>query len=304
MAIIDNEANSDVLAWMPDGESFTIVNHRLFALERMPKLFNIRNMSSFVRKLTRWGFSRVHEKKTRNSDIFKHKYFKRDRRDLVKRIRCVYRPLVRSDTTLVTPITDDIRSRGHEYAMPNTPDRSQVVYQPHLIQPSPGVVRMVPGDGRHHSIEHSPAILHRVASQGSYPSYTNASPRSITSPPRYNTGMTIENAFRTSMAARIEALHHDTHVSAQLNRELIALRSAREQAILRSMHAGTTGSSGARLLEAHYDLAAPSGHSYRRLSASAQHGAGTSFHPNQSTWAQQGRGHFLTPSVGDFTRLN
>lgn len=304
MAIIDNEANSDVLAWMPDGESFTIVNHRLFALERMPKLFNIRNMSSFVRKLTRWGFSRVHEKNTRNSDIFKHKYFKQGRKDLVKRIRCVYRPLVRSDNTssfpsLVTPVTDDIRNRGHEYAMPNTPDRSQAVYQPHhLIQPSPGVVRSVSGDG-HHSIQHSSATLRRVASQGSYPSYTSASPRSITSPPRYNTGLStaepgysFKNAFMSNMAARIEALHHDTHVSAQLNRELIALRSAREQAILRSMHAGSNGSSGARL-EAHYDLAARSSHlRQQRLSTSAQHGASTSFHPNQSTWAQQGRGQF------------
>jgi hypothetical protein len=92
MDILDDEANSEAIAWMPDGESFTIVNHRLFAMDRMPKLFNIRNMSSFVRKLTRWGFTRVHEKSTRNSDIFKHDMFQRGRRDLLKKIRCVYRP--------------------------------------------------------------------------------------------------------------------------------------------------------------------------------------------------------------------
>jgi hypothetical protein len=62
---------------MPDGKAFTIVNHKKFAKEEMPKIFNIQNMSSFVRKLTRFGFVRVHDKKTMNSDIFSHQDFQR-----------------------------------------------------------------------------------------------------------------------------------------------------------------------------------------------------------------------------------
>jgi len=76
MALLDDEA-SPYLAWMPDGKSFTIKNPKKFTSDQMPKLFKIRNMSSFVRKLTRWGFSRYHEKETMNSDIFRHNEFQK-----------------------------------------------------------------------------------------------------------------------------------------------------------------------------------------------------------------------------------
>lgn len=92
MAILDDENYSDLLVWMPDGEAFTIVDPKKFTKDHMPKLFNIRNMSSFVRKLTRWGFSRVHEKETMNSDIFRHRKFKRGMQDLCAEIKCVGKP--------------------------------------------------------------------------------------------------------------------------------------------------------------------------------------------------------------------
>lgn len=91
MEVLNNEENHDVLQWMPCGTQFTITNHRKFTMERMPELFKIRNMSSFVRKLTRWGFARVHEKETGNSDIFKHNNFQRDKPELCRKIRCVNR---------------------------------------------------------------------------------------------------------------------------------------------------------------------------------------------------------------------
>ena len=94
MQCLNDEANDDVLRWMPCGTQFTITNHRKFTMERMPQLFKIRNMSSFVRKLTRWGFSRVHEKATGNSDIFKHPHFQRDKPEICKRIRCVNRSAI------------------------------------------------------------------------------------------------------------------------------------------------------------------------------------------------------------------
>lgn len=91
MAVLDDESNSDILTWMPDGNAFTIINPKKFTLVDMPKLFNIRNMSSFVRKLGRWGFHRVHEKETRNSDIFKHEFFQRGNFKLCAKIKCVGR---------------------------------------------------------------------------------------------------------------------------------------------------------------------------------------------------------------------
>ncbi len=91
MAILDEDQYCDVLRWMPDGKAFTIVDPKRFTKEFMPKFFNIRNMSSFVRKLTRWGFARVHEKETLNSDIFKHSDFQQGKPCMCREIRCVGR---------------------------------------------------------------------------------------------------------------------------------------------------------------------------------------------------------------------
>ena len=90
--VLENPEHHDVLNWMPDGLSFTVVNHKKFVLQKMPKLFQIRNMSSFVRKLGRWGFSRVFEKETNNSDVFKHPHFHRgDRVGVRKHVKCLGR---------------------------------------------------------------------------------------------------------------------------------------------------------------------------------------------------------------------
>lgn len=97
MQCLTDKANHDVMQWMPCGLQFTITNHRKFTMEHMHTLFKIRNMSSFVRKLTRWGFSRVHEKETGNSDIFRHSNFQRDQPELCKKIRCVNRAAMSND---------------------------------------------------------------------------------------------------------------------------------------------------------------------------------------------------------------
>lgn len=90
--VLENPEHHDVLNWMPDGLNFTVVNHKKFVLQKMPTLFQIRNMSSFVRKLGRWGFSRVFEKETNNSDVFKHPHFHRgDRAGVRKNVKCLGR---------------------------------------------------------------------------------------------------------------------------------------------------------------------------------------------------------------------
>lgn len=78
MNLLDDETKpSKIIEWMPDGKAFTIINHKRFSAEEMPKIFGIRNMSSFVRKLTRFGFTRRFDKETMNSDIFAHQDFVR-----------------------------------------------------------------------------------------------------------------------------------------------------------------------------------------------------------------------------------
>ncbi|KAG7337802.1 HSF-type DNA-binding protein [Nitzschia inconspicua] len=86
--LLDDKAHSQVITWMPDGTAFTIVNSKQFVKDEMPKLFKIRNMSSFIRKLTRFGFSRKFDKETMNSDIFAHQDFIRDEPERASRIKC------------------------------------------------------------------------------------------------------------------------------------------------------------------------------------------------------------------------
>mmetsp|Transcript_20803 Transcript_20803/g.49401 ORF Transcript_20803/g.49401 Transcript_20803/m.49401 type:complete len:447 (-) Transcript_20803:54-1394(-) len=78
---LDDE-HVDLLQWMTsssssshypsDGSSFTITDTKKFTKTVLPQKFNIRNMSSFLRKLYQLGFKRHHDKSTMNFDIFSH----------------------------------------------------------------------------------------------------------------------------------------------------------------------------------------------------------------------------------------
>lgn len=92
MNILNDDTNADVLSWLPCGRLFTVIDYRKFAGERMEQIFNIRHMSSFVRKLSRWGFTR--EIIGGNLDIFRHENFQRDRPELCQFMRNVVRPQV------------------------------------------------------------------------------------------------------------------------------------------------------------------------------------------------------------------
>lgn len=99
MQTLDNEKEySQIITWMPDGTAFTIVNHKRFTKEEMPKVFGIRNMSSFVRKLTRFGFTRRFDKETMNSDIFAHEDFVRGKPDRAS-ARIKFAPLIKASAT-------------------------------------------------------------------------------------------------------------------------------------------------------------------------------------------------------------
>jgi len=119
MNALNDEANNDILAWMPDGTSFTIVNHKKFAMDRMPKLFKIRNLSSFVRKLGRWGFQRVHEKKTRTSDIFRHPSFLQSDPALVRQVKCISRILAAEKAAVTPPSPVKPVVSFHEHRQPS-----------------------------------------------------------------------------------------------------------------------------------------------------------------------------------------
>lgn len=126
MEVLEDEQHRDVLAWMPDGMAFTIVNHKLFVTSKMQTLFKIRNMSSFVRKLSRWGFQRVHDVTTNNSDVFKHPHFRKGAKDVLIRVKSVPQPppppsAASPKTTPAAPVPSPTNRRSAAAAARTTP---------------------------------------------------------------------------------------------------------------------------------------------------------------------------------------
>jgi len=87
MDALVHRKNDEAVAWLPDGKSFVIIDSFKFMREVYPYSFKECKYESFVRKLNQWGFTRL----TSGSgvDCFSHKYFQRDRIDLVMEMRCL-----------------------------------------------------------------------------------------------------------------------------------------------------------------------------------------------------------------------
>jgi hypothetical protein len=91
MDVLLDEANNDIITFLPDGDAFAILEPKAFAEKLMPKKFGIKTFSPFVRKLHRWGFERIMDKKTHAVDVFRHPLFIRGNFILCDKIRCIGR---------------------------------------------------------------------------------------------------------------------------------------------------------------------------------------------------------------------
>ena len=91
MDVLLDESLNDVITFLPDGDAFAILEPKKFAEQVMPKAFGIRTFSPFVRKLHRWGFERIMDKKTHAVDVFRHPLFIRGNYVLCDKIRCIGR---------------------------------------------------------------------------------------------------------------------------------------------------------------------------------------------------------------------
>lgn len=82
--IVSDEANADMIRWLPNGKAFVIADKKRFANEVLPKCF-VQNsqFTSFTRKLTRWRFNRVPRGPLIGA--YYHDLFVKDKRELVSR---------------------------------------------------------------------------------------------------------------------------------------------------------------------------------------------------------------------------
>ena len=79
-----------MVSWSPDGTTFVVHDHARFAAEVLPTHFGHTKFRSFDRQLNYWGFEVVSPKKINNKTFggksWKHPFFQKDRRDLLKQV--------------------------------------------------------------------------------------------------------------------------------------------------------------------------------------------------------------------------
>eukprot|EP00544_Gedaniella_sp_CCMP2646_P015722 CAMPEP_0202482960 /NCGR_PEP_ID=MMETSP1361-20130828/2308_1 /ASSEMBLY_ACC=CAM_ASM_000849 /TAXON_ID=210615 /ORGANISM="Staurosira complex sp., Strain CCMP2646" /LENGTH=431 /DNA_ID=CAMNT_0049111057 /DNA_START=93 /DNA_END=1388 /DNA_ORIENTATION=- len=80
METINEYYDENIIAWLPDGKSFVVVDPDLFVENVLSQTFKGGKYSSFVRKLNRWGFSRLIS--GTGMDCFHNPLFQRDRPEL------------------------------------------------------------------------------------------------------------------------------------------------------------------------------------------------------------------------------
>jgi hypothetical protein len=86
MKVLSTKTNADVIAWMPSGKSFSILDSKRFISDVLPGTFKQAKLSSFTRKLHRWGFLRHY--RGEESGAYYHENFQKGRLDLVEAMTC------------------------------------------------------------------------------------------------------------------------------------------------------------------------------------------------------------------------
>mmetsp|Transcript_26633 Transcript_26633/g.26874 ORF Transcript_26633/g.26874 Transcript_26633/m.26874 type:complete len:350 (+) Transcript_26633:84-1133(+) len=75
----------DIIAWLPHGLAFKVMDYKRFSEETIPKYFRHTKLTSFQRQLNLYGFRRV--TKGEDQGAYFHPKFQRGRADLVAEIR-------------------------------------------------------------------------------------------------------------------------------------------------------------------------------------------------------------------------
>ena len=84
--ILENPIYHDVVAWLPGGKAFIIIDRERFTAEILPKHFKATQFQSFARKLTRWNFTRV--PKGPYAGAYYNKLFRKSSKSLCNLISC------------------------------------------------------------------------------------------------------------------------------------------------------------------------------------------------------------------------
>ena len=89
MKILNDPANSEIVAWVPSGDAFMVHSKDQFVTEVMPAYFGKQSkFTSFTRKLNRWGFTR-RDGQVQNKGAYSHPLFHRDDPTSHEKMSCI-----------------------------------------------------------------------------------------------------------------------------------------------------------------------------------------------------------------------
>jgi len=136
-----NTCDPRIASWSEDGLTFVVLDVDAFARNKIPQFFRHRNMSSFIRQLNSYGFSKVRDDPNDEKmgwSRFKHEYFIRGRADLLKNIRKTNQ-INPADQTDVDKLTDEV---GYL--------RTELCKMALVVQQMSGMLRQMPVHDSHH----------------------------------------------------------------------------------------------------------------------------------------------------------
>ena len=77
MSVLESKKYHDILSWSTDEKAFVIKKQEEFENIVLPQCFNLSKISSFLRKLYRWGFSKSKMHASRKCPAYANTTFKR-----------------------------------------------------------------------------------------------------------------------------------------------------------------------------------------------------------------------------------
>jgi len=131
LMLLQMEKLSDAPAgWMNNGHIFVVHDPDTFTRVWLPAFFQGGKLSSFIRKLYRWGFKQVRMKKKGDGKkdktlYFYNKNFQRNNKALLKRMRSVSSPGAR--------VVKDVQELGITPSPDRSVDELDQMVSPHLV---------------------------------------------------------------------------------------------------------------------------------------------------------------------------